>query len=250
MKNQKKLVALNDGSIKYPVPKPGFINLTEKALTTTQEELLNMGLNCHFQDKPHRLQKRLECEILIGNIENLITLGKVTAEPGFKHEIVAESSKKRGNYRSQVLKKEHIEAAKELRSDPGITIRSADKTDAFVLMNTEEYLHKLEMILSDDTNFERILSDPTESLKKRLNNLIELNNAASDAIKLGKVTGNYSPGYCYGNVKTHKPGYKLRPIISQIPSPAYPIAKYLAQILKPMYLLIITLLPAQTFWIY
>ncbi|XP_076041904.1 uncharacterized protein LOC143025781 [Oratosquilla oratoria] len=40
-------------------------------------------------------------------------------------------------------------------------------------------------------------------------------------------------GYCYGNVKTHKPGNKLRPIISQIPSPTYNIAKQLCAILTP-----------------
>ncbi|XP_050707355.1 uncharacterized protein LOC126992592 [Eriocheir sinensis] len=34
-------------------------------------------------------------------------------------------------------------------------------------------------------------------------------------------------GYCYGNVKIHKPGNKLRPIISQIPTPTYTIAKRL-----------------------
>ncbi|XP_050710737.1 uncharacterized protein LOC126995291 [Eriocheir sinensis] len=40
-------------------------------------------------------------------------------------------------------------------------------------------------------------------------------------------------GYCYGNVKTHKPGNKLRPIISQIPTPTYNIAKRLCAILTP-----------------
>ena len=40
-------------------------------------------------------------------------------------------------------------------------------------------------------------------------------------------------GYCYGTVKTHKPGNKLRPIISQIPTPTYNIAKKLCKILTP-----------------
>ena len=40
-------------------------------------------------------------------------------------------------------------------------------------------------------------------------------------------------GYCYGTVKTQKPGNKLRPIISQIPTPTYNIAKKLCRILTP-----------------
>ena len=38
---------------------------------------------------------------------------------------------------------------------------------------------------------------------------------------LKKIVGDYSPGYIYGNVKTHNEGEKLRPIISQISAPTY-----------------------------
>ena len=51
-------------------------------------------------------------------------------------------------------------------------------------------------------------------------------------IPLKKITGDYSPGYIYGNVKTHKPGEKIRPIISQISTPTYRVAKDLDQIIK------------------
>ena len=40
-------------------------------------------------------------------------------------------------------------------------------------------------------------------------------------------------GYCYGHIKTHKPGNKIRPIISQIPTPTYGIAESLCAILTP-----------------
>ena len=40
-------------------------------------------------------------------------------------------------------------------------------------------------------------------------------------------------GYCYGNIKTHKPGNKLCPTISQIPTPTYSLAKRLCSILTP-----------------
>ncbi|XP_076049331.1 uncharacterized protein LOC143030008 [Oratosquilla oratoria] len=193
--NQRKLVTLNGGQLKHPRPLKGYTNLTSKTLTTDQEELLNMGLNCHIMKPPSKYEKRLECEILIDD--------------------------------------RHIEAAKQLRSDPNITIRRADKTAAYVLIETDEYLQKLDQILGDTSKFKKITKDPTESLKKKLNQLIDNVNATKGGTKLHKLSGDYGLGYCYGNVKTHKPGNKLRPIISQIPTPSYHIAKKLGEILTP-----------------
>ena len=52
-------------------------------------------------------------------------------------------------------------------------------------------------------------------------------------MKFRKITGEFSPGYFYGNPKTHKPGAPVRPIISQIPTPAYELAKRLNSIISP-----------------
>ncbi|XP_066946915.1 uncharacterized protein [Macrobrachium rosenbergii] len=46
-------------------------------------------------------------------------------------------------------------------------------------------------------------------------------NAASNALHLPPIMGDYDLGYIYGNVKTHKQGNTLRPITSQIPAPTY-----------------------------
>ena len=232
-RNQRKLVNLNGRSIKYPKPNNGYVNLTDKVLTPAQTDILNMGLNCHVMSKPSKHQKRIECEVLIDDVGQLAAKNKITVEPTFKQEIIAEASKTRGHYRSKILKKEHIEAAKELRADPDITIRKADKTSSYVIINTAEYQQKLDEILQDETKFKKINKDPTEGLKKKINSLIETNNALIDGMKLAKAIGEFRPGYCYGNIKTHKPGNKLRPIISQIPTPTYQLAKKLEKLLAP-----------------
>ena len=88
-------------------------------------------------------------------------------------------------------------------------------------------------ILSDETKFKRINKDTTSDLKSKLNNLIECTNAEGGGFKFQKITGEYKPGYAYGNVKTHKNNCPLRPIISQIPTPNYKIAKTLNKIITP-----------------
>ena len=232
-RNQRKLVNLNGGHMKYPRPLKGYTNLTDKSLTSDQEELLNFGLNCHIMKAPQKHCKRLECEILIDNVENLVRQNKVTVEPPFKTEVIAEASKLRGSFNSTILEKRHIEAAKQLKADPTITVRRADKASSYVLIYTNEYLQKLDQILGDENKFKKITRDPTESLKKKINDLVDKVNAVYDHTKLPKLSGDYGLGYCYGNVKTHKPGNKLRPIISQIPTPTYHIAKKLNEILTP-----------------
>ncbi|KAK3874084.1 hypothetical protein Pcinc_020953 [Petrolisthes cinctipes] len=171
--------------------------------------------------------------ILIDNVENLAKQKKITVEPPFKTEIISEASKTRGNYNSQILKRSHVEAAKHLRADPDITVRIADKSASFVFMDTKEYYEKMDLILSDTSNFKKITRYPTEALKKKLNKLINTTNALNGGTKLPKLTGDYGLGYCYGNVKTHKPGNKLRSIISQIPTSTYNIVKKLTEILTP-----------------
>ena len=154
-------------------------------------------------------------------------------KPTLVQEILAESAKVRGKFTSDIVKKEHVKAAKDLKAMHDITIRKADKASAYVLIDTSEYLTKINTILSDESKFVKIKKDPTDDLKKKLNGLIHKANKSNSQIKFKYLEGEYSMGYCYGTVKTHKPGNKLRPIISQIPAPTYGVAKKLCDILTP-----------------
>ena len=99
----------------------------------------------------------------------------------------------------------------------------------FVLISTEEYLSKIDDILSDQSKFLRINRDPTIEIIRKTNKIIDATNATTGATKLNKI----SDDYLYGNVKTHKPRNPLCPIISQIPTPTYQLAKHLNQLLTP-----------------
>ena len=127
------------------------MNLTKKVLITDQEELLDMGLNCHVMKPPPKHTIKLECEILIDDIEKLANCGLITAEPSFKADITSEASKTRGQFHIKILKRRHIDAAKQLRADPSITIRRADKAASLVIIDTDEYLQKMDSILNDKT---------------------------------------------------------------------------------------------------
>ncbi|XP_050717411.1 uncharacterized protein LOC126999050 [Eriocheir sinensis] len=74
--------------------------------------------------------------------------------------------------------------------------------------------------------------NPTNDIKTKLNRIIRQTNNNSST-KLPLIEGDHKLGYAYANVKTHKEGHPLRPIISQTPSVTYKLAKRLNELITP-----------------
>ena len=210
-----------------------FINFSDYDLTDDEREFLNLGLNCHLEPKYSKLHKKVELEVLYQNLLDLESRNTVTVSPKLADQLRCESTKHRYKKRVPLLSPSLKTTANNLKNNEHIIIRKADKSNMYVILNKDEYLDKIDSILSDTSKFKLVTRNPTEQLKQRANKLIEALNAAHDDIKLSKIVGDYKPGYIYGNVKTHKIGNPLRPIISQIPVPTYNLAKKLNQIISP-----------------
>ena len=141
-KTIKKLSELYGGPLLLPERKDGFINLSSVELTEKQAELLNLGLNCHVQSPYDIAVKKREIELLYQSIEKQEKSGKVTVNPNLKERLLGESTIKRSHERGKVLTKAHREAAAELRNNPNIVIRRADKSNVYVILDRDEYLQK------------------------------------------------------------------------------------------------------------
>lgn len=150
-----------------------------------------------------------------------------------KDQLRSESTKCRGSTKSKILTPKLRAAAQTLRNDELIVMRKADKSNMFVIMDKQEYKQKLDDILAVELKFKRITKNTTNDLKKKVREIIEEVNTGCGKKILKKPIGDYEPGYLYGNVKTHKPGNNLRPIISQVTTPTYETAKRLDNIIKP-----------------
>ena len=120
-----------------------------------------------------------------------------------------------------------------IRDNKDIIIRRADKSSIYVILDRDVYFNKLDSILSDTSKFKVITKDPTNQLKVKANKLIDSLNSVQGDIKIDKIVGDFTPGYAYGNVKIHKHGKPLRPIISQCPTPTYQLAKTINKIISP-----------------
>ena len=229
----KRLNRLYMGQIFLKNDVNSFINLSNYELSNDEIEFLNLGLNFHIQPKYSKLHKQSECEILFQSLLNLQDRHLIEIDQRLSDQLRAESNKHRNPYHQSIITPKLRQAAKSLKNNDNIIIRKADKSSLYIILNKAEYLDKISAILQDHTKFKPINKDPTQDIKKKANKIIDAINAVSDGPKLSKIIGDYSPGYIYGNVKTHKPNNPIRPIISQVTTPTYQLSKTINKLITP-----------------
>ena len=120
--------------------------------------------------------------------------------------------------------------------EESIVIAAADKGNATVVMDCEDYDKKMRTLLADTGTYKRLLRDPTPAQERKMNAiLLPLMRAGAIPEQLyyhlrssaGKVP------LLYGLPKIHKPEIPLRPIVSFVNSPTYALSKHLVSILSP-----------------
>ena len=236
-KHNNKLVALNGGPVLRKEPRRSFLNLSTIEIEQDLSEIFDLGMNCHVRSKYDMLMKKIEVEKLYRGIADQKTRNKiyVTDDERLKCELKRFSLRELKDFSSDVLTKEQHNKIKEFNNNENIIVRKADKSNLLVIMNKEDYASKIDLLLADSNKFQRVGKDPTPKLKKKLRSLISTIHAKEASPKFPNLIGHYQPGYIYGNPKVHKDENNppLRPIISQIGTPTYEVAKRLNEILTP-----------------
>ena len=210
-----------------------YLNLSDHTLSKDEIDFLNLGINYQIQPKYSKFFKEVEMEQLYENIIRLYEDGKLDIKNSLADHLRSEAKKHRNKPYPSILNKQHRKAAHELKNNPNIIIRKTDKDSKYVILNKLDYFNKCNHILHDNSKFMKIKKDTTNTIKKKVNNLIDSLNAKVNDIKMEKIIGDFQPGYFYGNVKTHKTNNPIRPIVSQVTTPTYKMAKSLNEIIKP-----------------
>ena len=115
--------------------KYSFLNLSDHNLTKNEQEFLDLGLNCHLLPKYSKLQKQTEIEVLYQKLIQLQKSDEITIKEGLADQLRSESGKHRNGTNSQLLSPQLRIAANNLRDNPNIMIRKADKSSSYVLLN-------------------------------------------------------------------------------------------------------------------
>ena len=133
------------------------------------------------------------------------------------------------------MNKNQKDAVRNLTTDKSIHILKATG-NATVILNCTDYDKKILALLNTPT-YKELKRDPTASIEREIcSKLSELRKAGI----LSRTLHDYlrpSATVCpkfYGLPKIHKPNVPLRPIVASQGSPTYALAKFLAEILKPV----------------
>ena len=131
---------------------------------------------------------------------------------------------------------EQRKAIKELQGMKDVAILPADKGNATVVMQTDDYHAKLKEMLKSGT-YGKIDRDPTSTRETRftryLKKLEKLEEISTPLYHRLRPTGSRPPLF-YGLPKIHKEGVPMRPIVSCIGSPTYGISKFIASKISPL----------------
>nr|XP_027213046.1 uncharacterized protein LOC113806129 [Penaeus vannamei] len=127
-----------------------------------------------------------------------------------------------------------------LGEDPNIIITRPDKGKGVVILERNEYVTKVNILLSDLTKFKKLGNEPfskiiqlEDKLNRMLKCLKDSDTISSDTYNQLRASGSL-PGMLYGLPKIYKPDVPIRPILSVLKTFNYNLAKFLVPILKPI----------------
>ena len=139
------------------------------------------------------------------------------------------------------LDKEHMAALKDLRLNHNIVITRPDKGNGVVILDREDYVAKMLTILNQEDKFVRlgdvVDNDNTLQQERALQAFLlrrsKDGDISKDIYERIRPVGTSRPRM-YGIPKVHKTGVPLRPILSMTNAPQHELAKWLAELLRPV----------------
>ncbi|XP_063622430.1 uncharacterized protein LOC134794549 [Cydia splendana] len=131
---------------------------------------------------------------------------------------------------------EERSALRDLKENEDILVLKADKGNATVVMDSTDYDSKIRHLLDDSLVYKPVSYNPTARVSRRIRAVIKDNRElfeedVFDRLYKPKIV---LPPKLYGLPKVHKRNVPLRPIVSQISSPTYDLAKHVASVLQPL----------------
>ena len=208
------------------------VNLSKRQLVEEERKVLEWGMK--FAPSPRTIPKAEIIALVEDAVQTNVNVKP--AEADLVRAAVAGAVRKAKPPKSNVRKSEW-EAMSRLREDKSIVILEADKGNATVVMDADEYERKA-LDLIGKQPFKQLCRDPTRNNDKRVNDVLKRLNKEGRLSKktlaaLKSQVGESRSPLFYGKVKLHKEGAPLRPIVSSVGSCTYKVAKGIAKILAP-----------------
>ena len=205
-------------------------NLTTIELNQEGKNLLNYGMN-YSTEKPANAY----IATLAAETEQAIKLLDAKLQSTYRH-IATKKLKQiiNPNNQANIRQKRQRYIMKELNkklNKENAIITQADKGKTIVIINYEEYAEKVHHFLTDN-NFKTLTKDPTNKYQKQIQKTIQQSYLIIDKRKIKYITQKKpSPPMLKAQLKLHKEGIPIRPVINNRTAPAYKLAKHMTKII-------------------
>ena len=236
--HERKLLKLGFSLPKFLNPDKVVFNFSNYNLSQREKFLLSLGLNFNLPNfKPSFNKFFISFELLVRKLQTLTQVENRNFEEtrkriqGLAHNLYNEVSRTSCSF--PFFKKDDRDLLKSLGRRKDLVICKPDKGNGVVLLNKDDYINKMNEILSDQGKFCSTSESPFKiifRLEDRINRFLK---QLLDSKIIDQCTYNnlYSTGssLCtlYGLPKIHKNNVPLRPILAAYNSANYKLAKYL-----------------------
>ena len=234
-----------DSSIGTHDPDKVIFNYSSHRLSNVEKNVLARGLNFALpQVKLNYGDYLTPFELLFRDVTKLPVPENILER--LKVEIKREAFSSYDNYsfwdELNISKEEH-KALKSLSTNKDLIIQKSGKGNSVVLLNRNDYIKRMNEMLSDSSKFKKLDIKPGKAINSllqqedRLTNFLKkVKRSISDKLYKGLYPRASQPGIMYGLSKIHKPIFnnfpKLRPILSAINAATYGWAKLFVPLLK------------------
>lgn len=239
-RHNEKLIKMNIPNDKNTSNKKLVYNFSHRKLTDMEEKLLANGWKFALKSKKvNHLNVKSELEYIyfMLNKNRMLTSNDKISKIKSLLSYFPRKLKKQLKDDIPNLSTEENKAISNLLNDKSIIISKADKGNAIVILNKEDYIKKGNELLNDKNVFKKISSNLTEQREQSL--IKFLLKLKSNKVINDKDYQQMRPKTCsrtpeaYFLTKVHKQNQPVRPIISSYNSYNYNTAKFLAKLLAP-----------------
>ena len=211
-------------------------NISSYQLTYEEERPLSYGLDHHIPAKTDPNLIYTEFESYFKSIKHKITNLPETQISHLKTKL--RTACEQYNNISVPYKEREIS---KLKKNQNIMLLHQDKGTGIVIIDRNRYTNKCLNILNTE-QFRKLDRDPTKPIEAKIRSAVRKIKSHLSNQEYMRISPTASaPGKFYGTVKKHKipingtiNDLSLRPVISNIGTASYQLAKYLAKLLSPL----------------
>ena len=212
-------------------------NYSSHQLSNEEKIALSHSLDEHIPSKINGNMIKTEFESFYSNIiKNTQHLTLVE-----KDQVKSKLRRTCENYTNTKNTYKHHKTIENLSKNSNIALLKQDKGRGVVILDNNTYIEKCYEIL-DKEQFKKLEKDPTKTIEGKVQrSLRKIKEKLNKNEYKQLYPSGSSPGLFYGTAKIHKlkkeegiNDLNLRPIISNIGTATYELAKYLSKILEPL----------------